>query len=215
MGLELQARLQTPFLNFAATPPLNCADEVRPCVRSSRILLDRLRARLQDAKKATVQKQQVDVIDLSEEIALKDSKNMIPNDSHVNPNDDSVTREPQVDLLTSLPSSRLEAPDNNNNTNSNIGLCEHQIDLISFGISTKPPHTRITIPRYQQTDLLSMDSSPLLRFEANLTPRGKTYNSEFPHQRPWHKLHQPVATKYYSETGPHVGTAFLILRWTG
>lgn len=179
MGLELQARLQTPFLNFAATPPLDCADEVRPCVRSSRILLDRLRARLEDAKKATVQKQQVDVIDLSEEIALKNSKNMIPNDSYVNPIDNSVTREPQVDLLSSFPSPRLEAPDSNNNTNSNIGLCEYQVDLISFGISTEPPHTRMTIPRYQQTDLLSMDSSPLLRFEANLTPEEKLTTLNF------------------------------------
>lgn len=57
--------------------------------------------------------------------------------------------------------------------------CEHQLDFTSFGISTDPPHTRTTIPRYQQTDLLSMNSSPLLRFKVNLTPEEKTIDLNF------------------------------------
>lgn len=57
--------MQTPSLNFTATPPLYFADEVRSCVRSSRILLDRaLRTRLEDAREAMVPEQQVDLIDL-------------------------------------------------------------------------------------------------------------------------------------------------------
>lgn len=173
MGLELQARMQTPSLNLAATSPLDCADEDRPCVESSRILLDRLRTRLEDAKKATVQKQQVEVIDLSEGFGLKGNKNLIPSDSHEDLIDSSATGGPQVGLLSSSPSPRLESRDSNINSNSIIAPCEHQVDFISFGISTDTPHIRTNTPLYQQTDLISMDSSPLLRFEANLTPQEK------------------------------------------
>ena len=154
--LEIQASMQTPSLNFAATPPLGFADEVRPCVRSSRILLVRaLRTRLEDARKATVQEQKVDLIDLSEGDGLEERKNV-------------STRGPLVDLLGCLPSPRLEAQNSDGTTVAR----EPQVDLISFSISTSPPHTRTIIPHYQQIDLLSMDSSPLLRFnEANDTPQ--------------------------------------------
>ena len=179
MELKLQARMQSPSLNLAATSPLDCADEDRPCVESSRILLDRLRTRLEDANIITVQKQQVKVIDLSEGFGLKGNKNMIPNGSHEDPIDSSVTGGPQVDLLSSSPSPRLEARNSNNNSNNIIVPCKHQEDFISFGVSTDPPHTRTNTPLCQQTDLLSMDSSPLLCFEANLTPQEKIITLDF------------------------------------
>lgn len=156
MHLEMQASMQTPSLNFTATPPLYFADEVRSCVRSSRILLDRaLRTRLEDAREAMVPEQQVDLIDLSKVAVLKGNKN-------------AFTRGPLVDLLGCSPSPRPESQNSNNTT----VFREPQVDLISFGISTGQPHLRTTVPHYQQTDLLSIDSSPLLRFnEANDTSK--------------------------------------------
>lgn len=175
MRLELQARMQTPSLNLAGTSPLDCAYEDRPGVESSRNLLDRLITRLEGAKKATVHNKQVEVIDLSERLGPKRNKNMIPNDTHEDPIDSSVTGGPQVDLINPSPCPRLEARDNNNITVP----CKHQVDFISFGISTDPWHTRTTTPLYQQTDLLSMDSSPLVSFEANLTPQEKVITLDF------------------------------------
>lgn len=173
--LELQARIQTPSLNLAGTSPLDCAYKDRPCVESSRNLLDPLRTRFEDAKKATVHKKQVELINLSESFGPKRNKNMIPNDTHEDPIDSSVTGGPQVDLLSSSPSPRLEARDSDNI----IVPCKHQVGFISFDMSTDPPHPRTTTPLYQKTDLLSRDSSPLLRFEANLTPKEKVITLDF------------------------------------
>lgn len=73
-------------------------------------------------------------------------------------------------VLGCSPSPRPESQNSNNTTVSR----EPQVDLISFGISTGQPHLRTTVSHYQQTDLLSIDSSPLLRFnEANDTPKEK------------------------------------------
>lgn len=179
MRLELQATMQTPSLNLAAPSPLGCADEDRPCVESGHFLLHRLRTRLEDAKKAIAHKQQVEVIDLSERFGLKGNTIIIPNDTHEDPIDSSITGSPQMDLLSSSACPSLEARDSINNSNNPIVPCKDEVDLISFGISTDPPYTRTTTPLYQQTDLLSRDSSPLIRFDANPTPQEKCLTLDF------------------------------------
>lgn len=171
--LEIQANMQTPSLNFAATPPLDLADEVRPCIRSSRVLLERaLRLRFKDEM---VQEHQVDLIDLSEGAGVKGDRHTIPNISHVDPivstSGGGLEAHFQVDLLGCSPSPRFEAQPKNNITVPR----EPQVDLISFSLSTGILDNRTITPHYQKTDLLSMDPPPFLRFqETNDTPEEKS-----------------------------------------
>lgn len=179
MRLELQARMQTPSLNLAASSPLDCVDEDRPCVESGHFLLHRLRTRLENAKKAIAHRQQVEVIDLSERFGLKGNTNIIPNNTYKDPNDSSITGSPQMDLLSSSACPSLEEGDSINDSNNPIVPCNDEVDLISFSISTDQPYTRTNTPLYQQTDLLSRDSSPLLHFEADQIPQEKCLTLDF------------------------------------
>lgn len=179
MRLELQATMQTPSLNLAATSPFDCADEDQPCVEPGQVLLHRLRTRLEDSKQAIFHKQQVEFLDLSKRFGAKDNKNIFPNGSHEDPINSSIAGSPQMDLHSSSPFPRLESRDSINNSNNPIVPCKNEVDLISFDIFTDPPYPRTTTPLYQQTDLLSSDSSQLLRLEANPAPQEKLITLDF------------------------------------